>query len=161
MQDSSRIEIECLDYLSAFATLVSRPFFFILPSPSLGMKFISKQGRRLAARLDLRFLIREAETFASNQKRLPMRTFLRLAWRSEIIFLTREKRSRVYFALSFYLHRSIILPRLFDRNCIYNMQYESIKYISLNIHIYIFKQSSVPLPARNSLMYSILKSLCN
>lgn len=88
-------------------------FFFILPlplPPLSHLKFISKQGRRLAARLDLRFLIREAETFAPNQKRLPKRTFLRLAWRSEIIFLTREALSRVYFALSFYLRRSIIAP---------------------------------------------------
>lgn len=119
------------------------------------MKFISKQGRRLAARLDLRFLIREVETFAPNQKRLPMRTFLRLAWRSEIIFLTREAFSCVF--------RFIVLPTS-EHYCsgflivTAYITCECIKYISLNIHIYITKQcATLHLSAWNFLMYSTLK----
>lgn len=113
----------------------------LLHSPSLDMKFISKQGS-LAARLDLRFLIREVETFAPNQKRLQMRTFLRLAWRSEIIFLTREAFSCVF--------RFIVLPTS-EHYCsgflivTAYITCECIKYISLNIHIYITKHSSAPL----------------
>jgi len=60
----SRIEIECLGYLPAFATsLVSRPF----PSlPGWYEIYLSKQGRDTPSCLDLRFPL--AETFAPNQE---------------------------------------------------------------------------------------------
>lgn len=134
------------------------------------MKFISKQGRRLTARLDLRFLIREAETFAPNQKRLPMRTFLCLAWRSEIIFLTREKSVLVCISLYRFTYVGALLLRLFDRTCVYNIcthihTCECIKYISFDIHIYIikykFKCATLYLSAWNFLTYSTLKFQCN